>query len=91
MDKGHVLLERLRDFATDLIPLIEHMDKHLQTPLGVGFLHQMLDHVDAGKQHPLASAREMRKQAMFDRIKFRTVRRIVGNTNFNPDLIGDIL
>ena len=67
------------------------MDKHLQTPLGVGFLHQMLDHVATGKQPPWASAREMRKQAMFDRIIFGTVRRRVGKTNFTPDLIGDIL
>ena len=88
MDKGYVLLERLSGFSTDLIHLIEHMDKHLQTLLGVGFLHQMLDHVDAGKQYPLASACEMRKEAMFDRIIFGTVRRIVGNANFNPDLIG---
>jgi ABC-type dipeptide/oligopeptide/nickel transport system permease subunit len=35
----------------------------------------------------LASPGEMRKQAMFNRIIFGTVRRIMGNANFNTDLI----
>jgi len=63
------------------------MDKHLQTPLGVRFLHQVLDYLDAGKQYALASPGEMRKQAMFDRIILGTVRWIMSDTNFNSDLI----
>ena len=87
MDNGHVLLKCLSGFSTSLIRLVEHMDKHLQSSLGVGFLHQMLDHVDAGKQYSLASPRQMRKQAMFDRIIFGTVRWVMGDANFHPDLI----
>ena len=87
MDDGHVLLKFLHGFSTGLIHLVKNMDKRLQTPLGVRFLHQVLDHLNTGKQHPLARAGEMRKQAMFDRIVFGTVRRIMRETNFHPDLI----
>ena len=87
MNDGHILLKGLQGFSTGLIHFVKNMDKRLQPPLGVCLLHQVLDHLDAGKQYPLARAGKVRKQAMLDRIVLGTVWWMMRDTNLHPDLL----
>jgi hypothetical protein len=64
-----------------------NMHKGFQSRLGMSFLHQFFDQLDVGEDHTLAGARDMRKQAMFNRVVLGTVRRVMGYADFNTDLV----
>ncbi len=64
------------------------MHKGLQSCLGMSFFHQFLDQLDAGEHHALASARNMWKQAMFDWVVLGAIGRVMGDADFNANLVG---
>ena len=88
---GHVLFEILSDLATRLIDFVKDMNKSFQSGLGMRFFHQFFDQFDRGENDPLAGAGHMREKAMFNRVVFGTVRRIMGDTNFDADFVGQVL
>jgi hypothetical protein len=84
----HGFLEFFSHFTSGLVKLVNNMHKGLQPCLGMGFFHQFLDQLDAGEHHALASARNMWKQAMFDRVVLGAIGRVMGDADFNADLVG---
>ena len=60
-----------------LIDAIDDINEYAESSARRCLEHQRLEHFHAFEQNPLADAREVRKQAMFDRIGLRAMRWIV--------------
>jgi len=65
--------------------------EYFQPGLGLGFCHQLLDHLHPGENDPLTGARHMREQAMLNGVVFGAVGGIMGDADFDPDFIGQPL
>ena len=74
-----------------MIDLVNNVHKYFQSGLGMGFLHQFLDHRHPGKHYALASAGHMGEQAMLNGVVFGAVGRVMGDADFDADFIGQRL
>ena len=86
-DNPHVLQEVGSYLAAGLIDFINDMNKCHQPGLGVSFFHQFFDQFDGSEDHPLAGTGNMGEQAMFNGVPLGAIRRIMGDADFDPDLI----
>jgi len=64
------------------------MDGRFQTLLGAGSCHGLTRYLDRSQQQRLAWPRHVREKAMLDGVVLRTVRRIMGHTNFQTEAMG---
>ena len=84
-------LEVVGDFAAGLIDGLDDVDHDVQALAGVGLCHQFFDQGHTGKDHALAGAGDVRKEAVLNRVVLGTVGRVVGNANFEAQFIGEFL
>ena len=89
-DNPHLLFDMGSDFSTRCIDFVEKAHADFSTRFRGRFRHQVFDNVDARENHTLTGSRQMRKQAMLDRIVLRCVRRIVRHTNLQARLLRDL-
>ena len=91
IEDAHILFEIVNDLATSLIGFVNDMNECLQSGFSVSFFHQFFGQFDCGENDPLASSGNMREKAVFNRVVFGTVRRIMGDTDFDTDFVGQVL
>jgi hypothetical protein len=83
-----MLLETVRTLPPDLVHFVEDVYRHTQSRVGLGLLHQRFDDVDRVKDHSLTRPRQMREEALLDRIVLGGIWRIVGDADLKPKAIG---
>ena len=74
-----------------MIDLVKDMNKCLQASLGVRFCHQVFNQFERSEDHALAGSSNVREKAMFNRVVFGTVGRIMGDTDFETDFVDQVL
>ena len=90
-DDAHGSFEVGGDFASGLKNAVDDVDHNLQAFAGVGLFHQFFDQGHTGKDHALAGAGDVRKEAVLNRVVLGTVGRVVGDANFETQFIGKFL
>ena len=88
---AHIFFEIISYLATSVIDFVNDMNESLQASLGVGFFHQLFNQFNRGEDHALAGASKVREKAMFNRVVFGTVGRIMGDTDFETDFVDQVL
>jgi hypothetical protein len=73
--------------ATGFIDLVEEAHGHFQAGGGFGTLDELLGDLDAVEDHALARAGDVREDAMFDRVVFRAVGRVVRDADLDADAV----
>src|ERR1700682_5911403 len=75
-EDGHVFLEVVGVFATGGVDLFQEADRHAQAGGGFRSGDELLGDVECVEDHALASAGDMGKHAMLNRVMLRAIRRI---------------
>jgi len=83
-----MLLEAVCTLPPSLVHFVEDFYRHTQSRVGLDLLHQLFDEGDRVKDHSLARLRQMREEALLDRIVLGGIRRIVGEADLKPEAIG---
>ncbi len=73
------------------IDAVDNIDSDLKARSGLCAFNQLLDQRYAGEDNAFTSTGNVREDTMFDGIVFRTIRRKVGNPNFQIEGIGECL
>ena len=89
-DNPHLIFDIGSDFPTRCLDFVEHAHTDGYTRFRCRLRPQVFDDVDAGEEHALTGPREMRKQAMLERVVLRSVRWIVRHTNLPARLWRDL-
>ena len=76
-----------RNFAAGSIDFVEYMDENVQTGLGLGLGQQLHDAFQRCENDTLTCPRDVREEAVFDRVVFGAVGRIVRNADLDADFI----
>src|SRR6266404_3991694 len=87
----HGLLEAFGDFLSGSIDLVQNVDHDAESRGGFCRRHVVADLLDRLQNHSLASASDMGKQAMFDRIVLGGVRRIVSDADLQLHALREVL
>jgi hypothetical protein len=83
--------EIIGNLPTSFVHATDHVDGGSQAGGSGRFAHETYHGVKSIKENPLTCARNMRKEAAFDRVVFRTVARKVGHSDWKVQVIGKIL
>jgi hypothetical protein len=83
----HVVFEFGGVFATGLEDLIHDSNNDMQPFRRFRFLHVVFGGFDGFQRDPFAGSCHVRKHAVFDRIVFRAVRRIVRHSNLQAQTV----
>jgi hypothetical protein len=81
-ENSHGAFESFCYFASLFVNLVENVHRHRQARTCLRLGNVMPHLLDGFEDDPLARAGYVRKQTVFDGIVFGSIRRIVGNTNF---------
>jgi hypothetical protein len=90
-DDFHVVFEIGGIFAPSVVHPVQEPHRHPQAGRRLRPFNEVPRDVHRVKDHPLAGARDVREHPVFDRVVFRTVRRLVSHTNLQAQPIGQPL
>ena len=85
------MLEVSGNFAAGLVDAVQQINGHRQTLLGLGLSDELTNQFTTLKDDPLTGAGDMGEETMFNRIVLGTIGGIMGDTDFNADLINERL
>ena len=90
-EDGNVVLEIWGGFSLGLIDLVDNLHSDLQPLTCVRLLHKLFDQINVGEDYTLTGPCDVWKQAMFDRVVFGGIGRIMSNSYLDANLVDQSL